>query len=113
VAEEKPSEPEKEAISRNKKIRDLAIGFFGWYVATGLIWWVVGNLEVFQGLDGAIFFLIINFLANLLTPIILSAIRRTRFIGLGILAALGLNFLISLVLGTFFYGICFVPFYLR
>jgi len=103
--------PERE-LSRNEKIRHLAIGFFGWYIINGIIWFIMlgggsggGGYDYFGGL--------FTFPANMLVLIILSAIKSTRRIALGILVALALNLLIALVLGVSINGICFIPFYIR
>jgi hypothetical protein len=98
--------------SREEKLRHLAIGFFGWYVINGMIWFILlggssagGDYGYFNGL--------FTFPANILVLIILAAIKSTRQIALGILAALALNLLIALVLGVSTNGICFIPFYIR
>jgi hypothetical protein len=98
------------ADASNDFWQGFLVGFLGWYLVNGLIWYFI-NDPTSDG-QSRLFNLFI-FPANLLVLIVLSAIRRTQAIGLGILAALGLNLVLSLILGTVMNGICFFPFYLR
>jgi hypothetical protein len=87
-------------------LKEFLGGFFGWFLVNGLIWLIVGGPG--ENFNAAINLFI--FPINLLALIILSIIKRTRNIGLGILSALAFNLLLSLVLGTALNGFCFVPF---
>lgn len=93
-----------------RKNAQLLSGFFGWYIVNGLIWYFIGNPN---GSGESIFLNLYIFPANLLVLIILSANKRTRKTGLGIFYALALNFALATLLGVFFNGVCFIPFYLK
>jgi hypothetical protein len=61
-------------------------------------------------LEGVLILSIILGPLNLIILILLSVIRRTRQIAWGIFAAIGLNLLISLLMGSFENAFCMVPF---
>lgn len=96
-----------ELHGRSREASFLA-GFLGWYLINGLIWLGLGNPVDSEYIPNLLIFPI-----NLLALIILSVGKRTRNVGLGILAALALNLLLSLILGALMNGVCFVPFYYR
>ncbi len=98
-----PPAPPAVPIPRVIKWRDFLIGFVGWFLINGLLWLEAPNMEV-----GCI-----TFPANLGLLITLAVIRRTRWVALGILSALALNFVIALIRGMAFNGICFVPFFVN
>jgi hypothetical protein len=101
-------------LTRNQKIRDFLIGFLGWYLVTALVWYLVDwdNMMSTQAAGALPFiFMGLNFSANLIALIVLSVVKRTRYIGFGILVALALNLLITTVLGEFGNGLCFFPFW--
>jgi len=106
--------PEAPPLSRNKKIRNLLIGFAGWYIANGLFWYSQFGGSTNTNTNGEyIIANLILFPINLLVLIILSAIKSTRWVGLGILVALALNLLLALIVGTSINGWCFIPFYVK
>jgi hypothetical protein len=94
-------------LRRNAQI---LYGFFGWYLINGLIWLLLG-LSPNEGYN--IFVNIYIFPLNLLALIVLSVNKSTRKIGLGVLIALALNLLLSLVVGLGLNGVCFIPFFVE
>lgn len=99
------------AVPPAVKRRNFLIGFLGWYLVNGALWFILSG-ATFDATEaqssGAVCFL---FPLNLLLPVLFGVIRVTRWLALGILAALALNFLVSLILGMSFNGLCFVPFF--
>lgn len=98
-------------LSTNTKRIQFTIGLIGWFLVNGLIWLFLGTwglLGEFAGLEN-----LLIFPANILCLIILSAIRRTRWIGLGILAAWVINLIVATIFGMFWYGACLLPFYVQ
>lgn len=102
-------------ISPLRKWAYFAIGFIGWYLVNGLLFLLLGAKLGFSDLtnEALLFVNLIIFPANLIITIILTVMRSTRIIGFGILSALGLNLLISLIMGIFLKGVCFVPFFIK
>lgn len=86
-----------------KKLIHRIGGLLGWFLVNGLIWLVIG--------EDAWDFGIALFFGNLLAMIILIAVPSTRKIGQGILIAWAANFILALILGAFFNGLCLVPFF--
>lgn len=79
----------------------LIAGFLGWYLVNGLAWLLNSNDD-----SGLACFL---FPLNMIVLIVF--LIKWRAIGLGILGALALNLLISLVLSTVMNGTCAIPFW--
>jgi hypothetical protein len=96
-------EPTFSSWSWWRKRPQILYGFVGWYLVNGAFYLIPGAINFFFAL----------FLANIIVLIVLVLIKETRMVGIGILIALALNFLVSLVLGIFFNGVCFVPFYVK
>jgi hypothetical protein len=99
-------------ISRAEKFLGFAIGFGGWFLINGVIW--LGLLQgtatrSWTNTSSELIMLPINILA----PIILGVIRQTRWEALGVLSALAFNLVVALIIGAFFNGVCFVPFFVR
>ena len=87
----------------------FAVGFFGWYIFNTKAWFSVME----NGPDKQGYYPLFNLVmlpANLLILFILAKIHRTRWAAFGILAAVAVNFLISLILGLGNNAICFIPF---
>ena len=107
----KPPEPQ----SVFEKGIEVVVGMFGWYVVNGITWFLFlppsrSSLQGGYGAEIDIFSLgLIPF--NIIFLMILGSIPRTRMIALGILMALALNFLISLLLGMTMNAFCFIPFF--
>lgn len=86
-------------------IWQFAAGFLGWFLVTLLVYG--------QKMDGESLMLCggVMFLVNVVVLIFLFV--RSRSIGMGMLAALGVNLVISLILGLVNNAMCFIPFYKR
>ncbi len=77
-------------------------GFLGWYALNYLLFlWAAPNSGMW----------LCALPANILLLIILAIIRGTRWIALGILAALALNFVVSLALSLNWNAVCLTPFF--
>jgi hypothetical protein len=101
IPEEKPPEPE---MSPQRKWVLFAAGFLGWYLVNALIWFVLnGDLGAVCGI----------WLVNGFALLILALNHPTRPVALGILAALALNFVISLMAGLTDNALCFIPFFIK
>lgn len=93
-----------------KKLIGFAAGFGGWFVIGSVVWTVL-SLFAAQG-EGAsllitIFVMPILFGVNL-TVLIVLAFKR-RWIALGMLSALALNLVVSILIQAIFMGTCAVP----
>ena len=108
IAEENPQpDPRKKWIL-------FASGFFGWHVINTVFWLLITPGP--KSPNEFVYVYLPNLLilpANIILLIVLAAIRPTRWMALGILAALALNFLISLILGLNTNAVCFVPFLVK
>jgi len=92
----------------------FAVGFLGWYFINGSVWFLWSPNQ--NTLGGQGYGIILNLLllpANGIALLIFGIIRSTRRIALGILAALALNFFISLFLGLSTNATCFIPFFIK
>ena len=89
----------------------FAIGFFGWYLATYWIW--PGLIAGDNGSGDYIILNIIIFPVNIILLRILAAIPPARPISLGILAAIAMNFAISVIEGLWMNAMCLIPFYVK
>lgn len=104
-------EPRSSAWTWWSKNAQIVYGFVGWYLVNGLFWLLVGNPSFNSDYNFIRYWAV--FPLNLLALIILALVKKTRIISLGMLAALALNLLVSLVVGASMNGMCFVPFYLE
>ena len=92
--------------SPQEKRIELLIGFIGWFVINGVLWAIAAGTPV------GLAYLppnLILFPANVLVLIILA--RTRRWVALGVLIALAVNLLITLIMGVVIAGFCFVPFF--
>jgi len=98
----------------------FAIGFFGWYLASGIAWsQYSAQPAASDGREG--FLILLRFaifsVLNLSTAVILmlvfAVIPTTRSIVKGLLSAMALNFFISLLLGLGTNATFFIPFFIR
>src|SRR5574341_783869 len=100
----------KPPITTRQKYVDLIIGFVGWYVVNTSVWfWLLEGSRLSDGTGLAIAANLFILPPNMIALIILAFVRR--WVALGVLAALGFNFLISIVVGLFVNAMCFVPFF--
>lgn len=108
--------PRKSYETRNQKVIDFVIGFFGWFLLNAAMWGgatlVTRWLAEGRG-DGNQVATVLTFLAwclplavNLVALYFLAITRR--FVALGALAAFGLVLLIPIIAGIFFVAVCFV-----
>ena len=86
-----------------KKLIHRIGGLLGWFLVNGLIWLILS--------EGAYELGILLFFANLVVLLFLILNRPTRWIGQGILMAWAVNFVLALLVGSFFNGLCLIPFY--
>ena len=82
-------------VKLDPRVIHFLIGFTGWSLMFFLFW------PMFYG-GGAFFILIINLLAI----IYLAFHPKTRWIALGMLTAMAVNLMVSLVLGVIFNALC-------
>lgn len=109
------SQPPKSAHPSGKTRRFwlMAAGFLGWFVINGLVWLglsggigpVSNGLAQGPGPDCLMLPL------NLVVLFLLSRKASTRPVAGGILAAVGTNFLVSLILGLSLNAFCLIPFF--
>ncbi len=108
-----PASPAPAPVPQRRKWLKFAIGFLGWYLANGLIWLLFPihwqGISVYTSEDLTPVLCILPL--NILVPIVLAIPRPTRWVALGLLAALVLNFAISLLFGLFWQAVCLVPFF--
>lgn len=96
--------PDQPQTDKNRPLWQFAAGFLGWFLVNGLIWlFFKDNI----GLN------LLVFPVNLIVLIVLFAVKKNRKYAQGVLAAVGVNLLISLILGLFFNAFCFIPFFNR
>jgi hypothetical protein len=105
--------PDQAKLPRKSNlIGQLAIGFLGWYVVMALIYGLLFRSYGTGSADYDLMALGCYFLPlQVLILIFLLANRKLRRIGWGMLSAIGLNLMISLVLGLFGNALCFIPFF--
>lgn len=102
-SEETPTALAPEKFKLN--LGQFAAGFLGWFLVTLLFYAQKMDTESLMICGGLLF------LVNVVVLLIL--LIRLRSVGLGMLAALGVNLVISLLLGLTQNAFCFIPFYKR
>lgn len=124
IGETPPEEIEPKSLSaletkKNKpsvwaviKSWQFLAGFLGWHLINGVVWFQVNGGRIGY-LEDSYLANIVFFPFNLLALIVFPLIKQTRKFGLGLLAAVALNLLLSLVLSVGMNGICFIPFYFK
>lgn len=105
--EQQSSEPE--SISIFGLTWKFVLGFLGWYLVVGLIYGLV-MIDDPQGY-GALIISLLVFPAQIIALFILFLVKRFRKIGWGVLSAIAVNLLISLIIGLNFNALCFIPFF--
>ena len=94
---------------------EVFIGLLGWYIVNGIAWFLLlppsrSSYQNGYGMEIALFSMgLIPF--NMILLMVFGSISRTRMIALGMLMAMALNFLISLLLGMTMKAFCFIPFF--
>jgi len=84
---------------------NFVAGFLAWYLVTTLIYLSVSGQEILIICSGLLF--PVNVVA------LVVFLKKTPDVGWGMLSALGLNLLISLVRGLSTNAFCFIPFYIK
>jgi hypothetical protein len=82
---------------------EFFVGFLGWYLATAIFYGQVRDQEALMICGGLLF------PVNVLVLILLF--KWQRQMGWGMLAALAVNMVVSLVLGLIQNAFCFIPFF--
>jgi len=104
----------KQPVPRSRRIWRFAMGFLGWYLAMGLFFLALFpdvNLSSPSADEGLLICSGIIFPIQLLALILFLVIKEVRNVGWGMLSALGVNLMISLVMGFTTNAFCFVPFF--
>lgn len=105
--EQEPPEPAESMPNKKQQWIQFAAGFLGWFILYGLFW-----LGLMQTDPGGSFILNLCLLPlNVFLMIYLAVKKKTRFIGLGILAAMAANMIILLVMGAGMIATCNIPFF--
>jgi hypothetical protein len=120
IASLRPPAPQARPLSHAQKILHFAIGFVGWFIVNGAIWAWQG-LEVYgpsywsplirgtlAGNSGLLWFLLLP--TNIGALFLLALIRR--WIAFGVLTALAVNLVITLILSMFLNALCGIPFFI-
>jgi hypothetical protein len=95
----------EEAPSTTVKSLYFLIGFLGWFLVNALIYLQKFDQESLTICGGLLF------PVNLVLLVIL--LRKRPLVGWGMLSALGVNLVISLVFGVWNNALCFLPFFAR
>ncbi len=96
--------PEVEPPSVVERVLLFAAGFLGWYLLTAVVYNGMIKGEEMIIICGGVLFPV-----NVILLILL--LRRRSFIGWGLLSALGVNMIVSLIMGLSTNAFCFVPFF--
>ena len=102
-----PAEPA--SFWRSKNTWHFVGGFVGWFLVNGLLYWISYGGMGRTSQPNQLFCIILP--ANVFTFIVLIVIKETRQIGWGMLSAIGLNILISTMIGSIFNAVCMIPFF--
>ena len=88
-------------------------GFVGWYLVAGLYASWLLSPGVCTGPYGCLFtiWLYLPLIGTGASLLVCAVVKQLRWVALGILIALALNFVISLLLGVFYNALCFMPFF--
>jgi len=107
--EEGQSIPSEQPARKFKFTWQFVAGFLGWFLVNGLVW-----LRLLAGREFSLNYWgssALIFLLNLAILVFLAWMKSTRQIAWGIAAALGVNLIVSLVLGLTLNAFCLVPFF--
>jgi hypothetical protein len=100
--------PPTQHLTQRKKLIEFGSGFAGWVLINTAIWLLAALMYGDNPLDDGVFLISgLMFLANLAVLIGLSFTRR--WIALGLLVALAVNLLASVILQVFYMGTCAIP----
>jgi hypothetical protein len=102
------SEPGQTA--RKFNIKQFTAGFLGWFAVNGVLWLIFAGGLVLDDYENLPLNVIV-FPFNLVILAVLFRTNKTRQVAQGILTAFGLNFFISIFLGSFYGIFCLIPFF--
>ena len=100
------------ALTKKQKFLRIAIGFVGFYLVNGImtgVWLLASGLLATSLPDLSQFgwiFSFLPFLVNVGSLILLSVIKATRWVAIGILLAMAFAFALSVIAGIFFFVYC-------
>ncbi len=100
-SENRPATP-KPVLTNADKLRRFLIGFLGWWLVNVPLWLLLDRVS------GAVAFMIPVFIVQVIVLIIMAFVNR--WVALGLVAAIALNFIISIFLGLFLNMLCWIPF---
>ena len=106
-----------QSVRKYKPSLQFALGFFGWFIINSLLWGSVAWMQTTSNrlveliLIPFYYLLCFSIPLNVGVLLVLGVVKRWRPIGLGVLVAISLNIMISLVRGVFTNAMCFAPFY--
>jgi hypothetical protein len=95
--------PEAPPARKFKLTWEFVAGFLGWYLVTGLIYAAGQGQETLIICGGLLF--------PVNVVLLILFLRRQPQLGWGMLSALGVNLVISLILGLSTSAFCFIPFF--
>jgi hypothetical protein len=90
--------------SSKEQIIDFVVGFVGWFLLNSTGWLLTGAVLEETDMANLLFLPL-----NVIVLIVFLIIRR--WIGFGILAAVALNLIISLIIGATIQATCAIPFW--
>lgn len=91
---------------------DVALGFIGWFVANGIVWFAINQWTRASGQPNNFFAGALLWLPCQIILLIVLAVFRNR-IALGVLAAVALNLAVTLLLGMTTQAMCGIPFFVQ
>jgi hypothetical protein len=91
--------------SSKEQIIDFIVGFVGWFLLNSAAWLLTGAVTA----ETYSIFNLVLLPLNVIALIVFLIIRR--WIGFGILAAVALNLIISLIIGATIQATCAIPFW--
>ena len=110
--------PKAQPILKFKQYLLFAIGFLGWFTVNGLLWGAVSligsppnRIPWFLSVVPNLLWCF-SFPLNIAAFIVLLMFKRSRMIAWGMLTAVALNILVSLILSAFTNAMCFAPFFI-
>jgi hypothetical protein len=99
---------EKSYATIRERTFDLLIGFVGWSAINSLIWMILRSGDCSYGCIG---FNLLLFPINLVILIVLAFARR--WLAMGMLIAIAINFAIALAMGALLNALCAIPFFVK
>lgn len=94
----------RQPASRRAQVIEFLIGFVGWWLVNGLVWWMTDTTSG----DYALWNMCVLPI-NLV--LLLVFLRARRYVGWGILATYAVNFALALFTNMLLNGACWIPFF--